>query len=88
MASSPEEVSTFSTNTIGDVPAGCWETAEVDPDADFTGVDCIFGYGSLVWKLPCDESLIADAFIGCARGWARRFWQHSVDHRGTVGLYR
>ena len=26
----------------------CWDTAEVDPDADFEGVTAVFGYGSLV----------------------------------------
>jgi cation transport regulator ChaC len=36
-----------------------------------------------VWKPPCDAEYIGTATIGCIRGWARRFWQHSVDHRGT-----
>ena len=41
----------------------------------------IFGYGSLVWR-PAFPYLARRA----ARldGWARRFWQASTDHRGTV----
>jgi cation transport regulator ChaC len=41
----------------------------------------VFGYGSLIWR-P------AMAYVArrAARldGWARRFWQASTDHRGTV----
>lgn len=40
----------------------------------------VFGYGSLVWytNFPFDKSV-----AGCLRGFARRFWQASPDHRGT-----
>jgi glutathione-specific gamma-glutamylcyclotransferase len=40
----------------------------------------IFGYGSLVWR-PAFEH--AEREPGYVRGFARRFWQESTDHRGT-----
>ena len=40
----------------------------------------IFGYGSLMFRpdFPAVETR-----AGCIRGWQRRFWQRSPDHRGT-----
>ena len=40
----------------------------------------IFGYGSLVWR-PAFE--FAERHRAELRGWARRFWQASPDHRGV-----
>lgn len=41
----------------------------------------IFGYGSIVWKY--DEIHHTQKETGFIRGFRRRFWQNSPDHRGT-----
>ncbi|MFT4560422.1 MAG: cation transport protein ChaC [Gammaproteobacteria bacterium] len=40
----------------------------------------IFGYGSLIWR-PSFDFVHAQPVL--LRGWQRRFWQGSPDHRGT-----
>ena len=42
----------------------------------------IFGYGSLVWRPAFAAHEQCPARV---RGWTRRFWQGSTDHRGLPG---
>ena len=42
----------------------------------------IFGYGSLVWRPAFAHVEQRPAWV---RGWTRRFWQWSTDHRGVPG---
>jgi cation transport protein ChaC len=57
--------------------AGCGASAgEASTSSDEI---LIFGYGSLIWR-PCDH---LSSFTGYIRGYRRRFWQASPDHRGT-----
>ena len=62
---------------------GIWENATAPASADFQlppGDIWVFGYGSLTWKPSFPTAQMRRATL---RGFARLFWQRSMDHRGT-----
>ena len=48
--------------------------------SESTSIDLLFGYGSLIWRPSFPFVSRTPTYV---RGFTRRFWQTSDDHRGT-----
>ena len=65
--------------TVLEQKEALWDTCRVDAGKDFSGINIIFGYGSLCWKPPVASEHILRQFPAVVhKGFVRRFWQSSV----------
>ena len=75
--------STSANNRKWNSELGIWEGSAAAAPEDFKlppGPVWVFGYGSLTWK---PSFAFEEMRRGILRGFARLFWQQSMDHRGT-----